>query len=387
MATISNAAAKVVNEAEGIVVDGHDVAGGYFVIDSINNIPGYSFVEGALCYCTTEGIFYQCTGSSWEPKEFGTTKEATTESNGLMSAADKTKLDGIAAEANKYELPEATASTLGGVKIGNNITVDSGTISLSKTNVTTALGYTPPTTNTTYDITTGESKGTIHVESSSGTSWNVPVNGINSAAYEPASKFNYLPVVDSRDENRAPYDATENYKGATTWHLKYNTKINLSVDDSYSGVLSLIPWSDVSGGDGHQLAFNTEGIYHRYGNTTWTGWSKLATIADIPTKTSQLSNDSGFTTFNGYTSINKLSTNYISGLATVATTGEYSNLTGKPNYDSSSDTLYFTSNGVIDFDDQYKIKCTNNGLAILGTLGEITYNGKNLRIEILDWTV
>lgn len=42
-----------------------------------------------------------------------------------------------------YTLPTANASTLGGVKIGSNITVSSGTISLSKSNVTSALGYTP----------------------------------------------------------------------------------------------------------------------------------------------------------------------------------------------------------------------------------------------------
>lgn len=42
-----------------------------------------------------------------------------------------------------YTLPAATASTLGGVKIGSNITNTSGTISISKTNITTALGYTP----------------------------------------------------------------------------------------------------------------------------------------------------------------------------------------------------------------------------------------------------
>lgn len=42
-----------------------------------------------------------------------------------------------------YTLPNATSSTLGGVKIGNNITVNSGTISLTKSNVTSALGYTP----------------------------------------------------------------------------------------------------------------------------------------------------------------------------------------------------------------------------------------------------
>lgn len=41
------------------------------------------------------------------------------------------------------QLPIATTSALGGVKIGSNITVNNGTISVSKTNVTNALGFTP----------------------------------------------------------------------------------------------------------------------------------------------------------------------------------------------------------------------------------------------------
>ena len=45
------------------------------------------------------------------------------------------------------ELPIASSSTLGGVKIGTNISVSNGTISLSKSNVTNALGYTPPSSN------------------------------------------------------------------------------------------------------------------------------------------------------------------------------------------------------------------------------------------------
>lgn len=44
-------------------------------------------------------------------------------------------------------IPTATSSVLGGVKIGSNITVSSGTISLSKANVTSALGYTPANTS------------------------------------------------------------------------------------------------------------------------------------------------------------------------------------------------------------------------------------------------
>lgn len=46
-----------------------------------------------------------------------------------------------------YSLPTATASVLGGVKVGSNITLSSGTISLSKSNVTSALGYTPANTS------------------------------------------------------------------------------------------------------------------------------------------------------------------------------------------------------------------------------------------------
>ena len=91
-----------------------------------------------------------------------TTYSAATQSAaGLMSAADKKKLDGIATGANNYTytLPSATSSVLGGVKVGSNITVSSGTISLTKSNVTSALGYTPPTTNTTYSAATQSTAG------------------------------------------------------------------------------------------------------------------------------------------------------------------------------------------------------------------------------------
>ena len=57
-----------------------------------------------------------------------------------------------------YTLPNATSSTLGGVKIGSNISVADGTISITKSNVTSALGYTPPASDTTYgDVTTTSS--------------------------------------------------------------------------------------------------------------------------------------------------------------------------------------------------------------------------------------
>ena len=54
----------------------------------------------------------------------------------------------VGGSVSGYTLPTATASVLGGVKTGSNITNSGGTISITKVNVTEALGYTPPTANT-----------------------------------------------------------------------------------------------------------------------------------------------------------------------------------------------------------------------------------------------
>ena len=52
--------------------------------------------------------------------------EATQSASGLMSATDKKKLDGIAANANKYTLPNASSSAIGGVKQGTAVTNATG---------------------------------------------------------------------------------------------------------------------------------------------------------------------------------------------------------------------------------------------------------------------
>ena len=85
--------------------------------------------------------------SAWDT----TYENATNSEEGLMSAEDKAKLDTIEEQANYYILPEATESQLGGVTIGDNITLSSGEISINQVNVTTALGYTPPIQDTTYE--------------------------------------------------------------------------------------------------------------------------------------------------------------------------------------------------------------------------------------------
>lgn len=58
--------------------------------------------------------------------------------------------------------------------------------------------------------------------------------------------------------------------------LKSNNVIGSPYTDSYSYVLGLRGWSDSSGGNAHELAFNGNGIYRRQGATTsWGNWYHL----------------------------------------------------------------------------------------------------------------
>lgn len=95
---------------------------------------------------------------------------------------EKNKLAAIEAEANKYVLPAATASALGGVKIGSNITLaDGGTISITKNNVTSALGVDP---TTTYVRKAGDTMtGILNIKNSEGAQLELFSTASNSGAY------------------------------------------------------------------------------------------------------------------------------------------------------------------------------------------------------------
>ena len=129
------------------------------------------------------------------PAQDTTYNAATTSVAGLMSSADKTKLDGIAAGAQKNTITGVKGSAETSYRTGNvNITAvniglgnvenkSSETIrgELTKTNITTALGYTPPTqdTNTTYTLTQDANDGhkiTLTPSSGNATTITIPDN-------------------------------------------------------------------------------------------------------------------------------------------------------------------------------------------------------------------
>lgn len=79
---------------------------------------------------------------------------ATTSANGLMSKEDKTKLDGIAANANNYSLPTASSSTKGGIKVGTGLSISSETLSLAS----------HASSNTTYGVGTTSNYGHVKIQ-------------------------------------------------------------------------------------------------------------------------------------------------------------------------------------------------------------------------------
>lgn len=100
---------------------------------------------------------------------------ASSSASGFMSATDKQKLDGIAAGANKYTLPVASSTALGGVKIGYKESGKNYSVKLDDNNQAyVTVPWTDTTskdTNTTYSLS--KSGSTITLKGSDGSTTSV----------------------------------------------------------------------------------------------------------------------------------------------------------------------------------------------------------------------
>lgn len=183
--------------------------------------------------------------------------KATSTTDGLMSKEDKAKLNTL----KNYNLPAASSSSLGGVKVGNgiNVTAD-GTISVA-----------PLTSLDASKITSG----TIDI------------------ARLPKSALERLIVVEDDTARLALTTATaqvgDTVKVTSTgkmYFIKDDTKLNVA--DGYveytAGSASSVPWSGVTGKPAtfapstHNQASNTI--------TAMTGYAKASAVAAIATKDS-----------------------------------------------------------------------------------------------------
>lgn len=94
---------------------------------------------------------------TWGTPTNTTYSDATQSTHGLMTAADKKKLDGVATGANKYVHPSYTAKSSGLYKVTVDATGHvSAATAVAKADIT-ALGI--PSTNTTYSVATSSANG------------------------------------------------------------------------------------------------------------------------------------------------------------------------------------------------------------------------------------
>ena len=150
-----------------------------------------------------------------------------------------------------YTLPTASSSTLGGVKIGSNlsissgvlsvntgssntkgvlsvgsnITVSSGQISLTKNNITSALGYTPPTTDTKYTLPTASSSTLGGVKIGSNISIS---NGTISVPTGSTSTAGVLSVGSNISVNNGKISLTKNNITSALGYTPANDSDNVS---------------------------------------------------------------------------------------------------------------------------------------------------------------
>ena len=131
------------------------------VYSSTSDLPSASSNHGRIAHVHGDGAMYFAHAGNWvrlgNYSEITSYSDATTSAAGLMSASDKTKLDGVATSANNYVLPTATASALGGIKIGTGLSIDgSGVVTASGGSSSSSSGSLEPITTTKTTATAGQ---------------------------------------------------------------------------------------------------------------------------------------------------------------------------------------------------------------------------------------
>lgn len=133
-------------------------------------------------------------------------------------------------------------------------------------------------------------------------------------------------------DNRAVATTPNDYINKIIFQgLKTNSSFGSPSTDTYSYVVGLRGWSDSSGGDSHEFAFNNSGINHRSGATTsWGAWEKLITSNNYTDYTVTKTGSGASGTW-GIS---------ISGNAATASAVAWSGITGKPiNFITNSGAL------------------------------------------------
>lgn len=231
------------------------------------------------------------------PGQDTTYGNATQSTSGLMSAADKAKLDGISTGANKYIHPtgEAANKALGLYKVATDATSHIKQVTAVTKADITALGIPSQNTNTTYTFANG-SAGNFTVTPSGGTAQTVSVG-------KPANAGNADTVG-----GISPSAFVKKAGDTMTGNLYFNNNSGLSVAITADGSHNVKIGSAVTGGWARGYNFNNNSgaalaaigctgggqtlNYAYIGSTydnTWQRWSSSGSVVTVPLKIEQTS--------------------------------------------------------------------------------------------------
>lgn len=266
-------------------------------------------------------------GSSFNVTDSNTIyNNATASSAGLMSAADKSKLDSVATGANKTVVDASfvanstnpvqskiVKSALDG-KSDTGHTHDDRYYTESEINTKLNAKANSSHTHTKSQITdfptsmpasdvyawakqsskpsySKSEVGLGNVDNTADSTKSVKYAASSNYA-NSAGKANGIVISDTRNDNPAPKDAAFD-KRMLTADFKYSNKIGSPTGflGNFCGVLSLAPWNETSGGHGYQLAFGYASTGHPrlalrgsdLSASSWNSWYKVYTSDDKPT--------------------------------------------------------------------------------------------------------
>lgn len=181
--------------------------------------------------------------------------KATRELAGVMSAVDKNKLDGIADGANKYTLPIASATALGGIKLGSGLSATSdGTVSVSADVVAGSVQWdsikNKPNVailGTDYEDMDNVNSGCIILQSEGST------DGSAVIGYDYIESKYFMSV---KQENES--DSNNTYISADGVQISYNDKND---DHNYNNIKISSNGIKLTTGEGipHNCVFMTDG--------------------------------------------------------------------------------------------------------------------------------
>jgi hypothetical protein len=273
------------------------------VYSSTSDLPSASSNHGRIAHVHGDGAMYFAHAGNWvrlgNHSDITSYSNATTSADGLMSSADKTKLDGVATSANNYTLPTASSSTLGGIKIGSGLSIDgSGVVTASAGSAADATNYSVTSYTASAGSNTFDASSTPALPAYQAGKLAVYVNGVLQPAsgYTATNGTSVVMTLAANDEvsivnhgkltgSILDLSDTPSSFGTAGQVLQVNSGTNaLEFADAASGITTYadtdsLPETGNSAGDLAYVTANTS-LYHHNG-TDWYGVELSPLAADV----------------------------------------------------------------------------------------------------------